>query len=91
METALKPTSGNLGELQNIILGLQQQLREKTDTFKQKIANKNTRITQLEQNYQYLLEQFRLAQQRQFGKSSEAAPNQLGLFNEAEEIHQEAE
>jgi len=103
MEKASKPTSSNAGELQNIILGLQQQLREKEatlkvniDTFKQKIADKdttliqkNTRITQLEQNYQYLLEQFRLAQQRQFGKSSEASPNQLGLFNEAEEIQNE--
>jgi len=43
--------SGNVGELQNIILGLQQQLREEEVTFKQKIADKDARITQLEQNY----------------------------------------
>ena len=38
----------------------------------------------------YLLEQFRLAQQRRFGQSSESA-DQMGLFNEAETLEQEAE
>jgi transposase len=89
MKKASEPTSGDPEELHNIILGLQQKIREKEATFKQHIASKDTRITQLEQNYQYLLEQFRLAQQRQFGKSSEAEPNQLGLFNEAEETQEE--
>ena len=80
-------------KLQDIIHDLQQQLmnneatlREKTETLKKQ----NSQISLLEQNYQYLLEQFRLAQQRQFGKSSESsAPNQLGLFNEAEETQEE--
>lgn len=35
---------------------------------------------------QRLLEQFRLAQQKQFGKSTEAHPAQADLFNEAEDI-----
>jgi len=35
---------------------------------------------------QYLLEQFRVAQQKQFGKSSEAHAGQGELFNEAEQI-----
>jgi len=87
METAPKPTSDSPEELQSIILGLQQKIADKDTTLKQK----DTRITQLEQNYQYLLEQFRLAQQKQFGKSSEAEPNQLGLFNEAEETQDEVE
>ena len=41
---------------------------------------------QLQQANQYLLEQFRLAQQKQFGKSSEGFAGQGELFNEAEEI-----
>ncbi len=34
----------------------------------------------------FLEEQFRLAQQKQFGSSSEAYPGQGQLFNEAEEL-----
>lgn len=34
--------------------------------------------------YQHLLEQFRLAQHARFGKSTEAHPAQIALFNEAE-------
>lgn len=41
---------------------------------------------QLKEQNQYLLEQFRLAQQKQFGKSSESHPGQGELFNEAEQI-----
>lgn len=41
---------------------------------------------QLQQDKQRLLEQFRLAQQKQFGKSSEGFVGQGELFNEAEEI-----
>ncbi len=44
------------------------------------------KIKELEDKNQYLLEQFRLAQQRQFGKSSEANSGQGDLFNEAEEL-----
>ena len=78
MKTASKYTSEIPKTLQDTVLGLQQ-----------KIKQKDARIVQLEQNYQYLLEQLRLAQHRQFGKSSEVAPNQLGLFNETEEIQEE--
>lgn len=42
-------------------------------------------IKQVQRN-RYLEEQFRLAQQKQFGKSSEGFPGQGELFNEAEEI-----
>ena len=42
--------------------------------------------TRLQQEKQQLLEQFRLAQQKQFGKSSEGFSGQGELFNEAEEI-----
>ena len=49
-------------------------------------AEKDARIDQLTEQYQQILEQFRLAQQRQFGRSSEAGADQLGLFNESEQI-----
>lgn len=45
---------------------------------------------QLKEKNQHLLEQFRLAQQQQFGKSSEAHPGQGELFNEAEQFTDEA-
>ena len=44
------------------------------------------KIKQLEEKNQYLLEQFRLAQHKQFGKSSETHAGQGELFNEAEQI-----
>jgi len=47
------------------------------------------KIKQLEEKNQYLLEQFRLAQHKQFGKSSEAHAGQGELFNEAEQINDE--
>lgn len=43
-------------------------------------------IAQLARRNDYLEEQFRLAQQKQFGISSEAHPGQGELFNEAEEL-----
>jgi transposase len=43
-------------------------------------------VQQLEEKNQYLLEQFRLAQHKQFGKSSEVHAGQGELFNEAEQI-----
>lgn len=49
-------------------------------------TQKDSEIKTLQEKNQYLLEQFRLAQQKQFGKSSEAHPGQGELFNEAEQI-----
>ncbi|WP_141235700.1 IS66 family transposase [Pseudoalteromonas sp. NBT06-2] len=43
-----------------------------------------SKVTDLELKNQHLLEQFRLAQQKRFGRSSEAHPAQDDLFNEAE-------
>jgi transposase len=56
-------------------------LNERRRLCQQEIENQHLRT----QN-QYLLEQFRLAQQKQFGQSSEAHPDQGELFNEAEQI-----
>ena len=43
-------------------------------------------LSQVMARYQYLEEQFRIAQQKQFGKSAEGHPGQGELFNEAEEL-----
>ncbi len=43
------------------------------------------------QKYQFLEEQFRLAQHKQFGASSEGHPGQGELFNEAEELAVDSE
>lgn len=43
-------------------------------------------VLELQGENQYLLEQFRLAQQKQFGKSSEVHAGQGELFNEVEKI-----
>ncbi len=54
------------------------------------IRDKDAQLAELQQKYQALIEQFRLAQQRRFGASSESA-DQLGLFNESEVVVEEDE
>ena len=48
-------------------------------------------LSQMVSRYQYLEEQFRIAQHKQFGKSTEGHPGQGELFNEAEELVAEVE
>jgi transposase len=48
-------------------------------------------LSQVMSRNQYLEEQFRIAQHKQFGKSTEGHPGQGELFNEAEELVVEAE
>lgn len=74
MRTASNRLPEDPEELRQIIVGLQSTLSEK-----------DVQLDEWKSKYQNILEQFRLAQQRQFGKSGEAA-NQFGLFNEGEEI-----
>ena len=74
MRTASNRLPEDPEELRKIIAGLQSTLSEK-----------DVQLDEWKSKYQNILEQFRLAQQRQFGQSGEAA-NQLGLFNEGEEI-----
>ena len=50
------------------------------------LVEKDSQLKNLQQKYQFLLEQFRLGQHQQFGKSSEAHPDQGELFNEAEQL-----
>ena len=61
------------------------------EQLKKLLLFKDREISQLKQQYQNILEQFRLAQHKQFGKSSEVSADQLGLFNEVEEITEQVE
>lgn len=60
-----------------------QQLEDKCARQEQEIAELTTKL-------QWFEEQFRLSQQKRFGRSSEASPDQLAMFNEAESEAQEA-
>lgn len=53
--------------------------------LKKLLAEQNEKLAQAEARYQYLEEQFRLAQQKQFGQSAEGFDAQGDLFDEAEE------
>lgn len=79
MKTALQQLPNDVQELKRL-LHLERNLS----------AQKDAQIDQLSQQYQQILEQFRVAQQRQFGTSSEVSQNQLGLFNESEQTVDEA-
>ena len=56
------------------------------DQLKVLLLAERALTAQLQQEKQHLLELFRLAQQKQFGKSSEGFVGQGELFNEAEEV-----
>lgn len=53
--------------------------------YQQRIAQLERELARKDERLAYLEEQFRLAQQKRFGASSEAHPGQGELFNEAEE------
>ena len=68
--------------LQQLLLE-QQALLESKDS---ELKAKDSKIFELNQSYQTLLEQFRLAQHHRFGRSSEVCEGQGELFNEAETL-----
>ncbi len=74
MQTASQQLPDDIQQLKNLLL-LERALS----------AQKDARIDELSEQYHQLLEQFRIAQQKQFGQSSETSADQLGLFNEAEQ------
>jgi hypothetical protein len=53
------------------------------------LVKKDTQIAEWESKYQLIFEQWRLAQQKQFGKGSEVSPGQGELFDESENDSQE--
>lgn len=71
--------------LKKMLLEQQHMLTEKD----QQIAKKDTEITQWQSRYQHVLEQWQLARQRAFGKSSEVMPGQGELFDEPQSLLEE--
>lgn len=61
-------------------------MQNELDMLRQQLAEKDAIIARQQQRLSFLEEQFRLAQQKQFGASSEGHPGQGELFNEAEEL-----
>lgn len=61
------------------------QLKEMLSSERILSTQRGEEIVRLKQQYQHMLEQFRLSQQRQFGQSSESNLNQTELFDEAEQ------
>ena len=89
MKTALKPLPESVEALKKMLLSereLSVQKNAELNEKKTELKKKDAEIIQLKQQYQHMLEQFRLAQQKQFGKSSEVSADQLALFNEAEQL-----
>ena len=62
VKTAPETLPDNIETLKNLLLSE----RELSDHY---LEEKDAQITLLKQQYQHILEQFRLAQQKQFGKS----------------------
>ena len=59
--------------------------------YQSRIAELEALLEEKRARIAYLEEQFRVAQHKQFGKSTEGHPGQGELFNEAEELVVEAE
>jgi transposase len=87
METASKTLPESVETLKMLLLSERELSAQKNAELKTNDAE----MIQLKQQYQPRLEQFRLSQQKQFGKSSETSTDQLPLFNEAEQIVDEEE
>ena len=73
MESASEALPNNIEKLKSMLI-VERSIR----------VNQEQELLKKDHQINYLLEQFRLAQQRQFGTGSESA-DQLGLFNEAEQ------
>ena len=67
-----------------------QSLQDDPIVLKQLLLKQELLLAKKDSRLAYLEEQFRLAQQKQFGASSEGYPGQGELFNEAEELVVEA-
>jgi transposase len=73
-------------DLPNDIDLLKKMLLEQAD----QLSEKDAQIAQWKESYERLMQQWRLAQHRQFGKRSEQSPGQGELFDEAESVVFEA-
>src|SRR5690554_2434584 len=62
-----------------------EQLPDDIEALKEIIFSQRSEIHLKNQKIQYLLEQFNLLRHKQFAASSEASPDQISLFDEAEQ------
>ncbi|WP_420827975.1 IS66 family transposase [Marinomonas algarum] len=73
---------------QSLLLG------EKDSSLKKQekaLTEKDTQLAEWRSKYESILEQWRLAQQKQFGKSSEVSPGQGELFDESDSDSQDGD
>jgi transposase len=68
-----------------------EQLPDDIEALKEIIFSQRSEIQLKNQKIQYLLEQFNLLRHKQFASSSEASPDQISLFDEAEQEQPSAE
>ena len=87
MKTASETLPDNTETLKNLLVAERVISQQKDDCLEQKDAE----ISQLKQQYQQILEQWRLSQDKRFGKSSEVSVDQFGLFNEVEQLDEETD
>ena len=83
MPTSLDSLPDDTAELKRIIADLAFDYEERIDSLKQ---DHDAALSSLLQELESLKAQLRLALKRVFGRSSEAAPGQGELFNEAEQL-----
>jgi len=62
-----------------------EQLPDDIEALKEIIFSQRSEIQLKNQKIQYLLEQFNLLRHKQFAASSEVSPDQISLFDEAEQ------
>lgn len=94
MKTAVEPLPNNASALKKIIADQQLKLIDRDrriDTQAQQIGSQEQRITTQQQRIAILEEYIRLQRHRQFGASSEKAPGQAELFDEAELLGEQDE
>jgi len=87
MKTASETLPDNTETLKKLLVAERVISQQKDDSLEQK----DTEISQLKQQYQQILEQWRLSQDKRFGKSSEVSVDQFALFNEVEQLNEEAD
>ena len=63
-------------------------LPDDVESLKQLLLLEREKTQRLEDKYQHILEQFRLAQQRMFGTKNEAYPGQGELFDESDSVEE---
>ncbi|MFT2110670.1 IS66 family transposase zinc-finger binding domain-containing protein, partial [Marinomonas sp. 2405UD68-3] len=94
MKTISAPLPNDVKSLKKLLLEQQALLDQKVSEISQKdsaLKQKDSELVQWQSKYQNILEQWRLAQQRQFGNSSEVMPGQGDLFDETSDVEPDSQ